>query len=126
MRTKRVRGGHRRSSRGAWSPREPRDTDDPYGLRAFPWVQRIAPPSRSPRRRSSARICGVMTIDLLARSFAPVVCRSEVHARGQTMRSRAALIAVVVLATPRFVGAFPGALDPFFGSGGRTTTEFEG
>ena len=35
-------------------------------------------------------------------------------------------MAVVVLATPRFVDAFPGALDPFFGSGGRTTTEFGG
>ena len=42
------------------------------------------------------------------------------------MRSRAALIAVVVLATPRFVEAFPGALDAFFGSSGRTTTEFGG
>jgi len=42
------------------------------------------------------------------------------------MRFRAALIAVVVLTTPRFVDAFPGALDVFFGTSGRTTTEFGG
>jgi uncharacterized delta-60 repeat protein len=42
------------------------------------------------------------------------------------MRFRAALMAVFVLATPRFVDAFSGALDVFFGSSGRTTTEFGG
>ena len=42
------------------------------------------------------------------------------------MRFLAALVAVVALATPRFVDAFPGALDVFFGSSGRTTTEFGG